>query len=122
MNKKRRKTRSGWMLIDVSITISLLLILLICLSLTITASRGYNRYNLTRRQCLSAAQAQMDSLAARGHLLGGEDMARLFDGVEVSVERKAGDGDWQGMEMVQVFAVKKSGKQNVRIGLQRYMP
>lgn len=122
MNNRRKKTRNGWILIDITVTIFLMVMLFTCLSLTMTATRGYNRLNLTRVQCLSAVQAQMDSLAARGRLIGDKDMNRLFEGIQISVEKKAGEGDWKGLELISISASKRSGRQNVNIQLTRYMP
>ena len=122
MNSRQRKTRNGWMLVDITVTISIMVMLFICLSLTMTATSGYNRLNLTRVQCLSAVQAQMDSLTARGRLIADEDMARLFEGIQISVSRKTGQGDWKGLELVSISASKQSGRQNVHIQLERYMP
>lgn len=114
--------RNGWILVDLTVAMFVTTMLLICLSLTMTATRGYNRLNLTRGQCLSAAQAQMDSLAARGRLIGAGDMGRLFEDIKISVDRTAGQGDWKGLELVTISASKQSGKQNVNIKLTRYMP
>lgn len=122
MSKRRRKTRNGWILVDITVTIFIMVMLFICLSLTMTAVRGYNRLNLTRAQCLSAVQAQLDSLAARGRLIGDADIARLFAGIEITVYRKPGQGDWDGLELVSISASKPSGRQNVNIQLARYMP
>lgn len=122
MNNKRIKTRNGWILVDFTVSMFITTMLLICLSLTMTATGGYNRLNLTRGQCLSAAQAQMDSLAVRGRLIGAGDMGRLFEGVQISVDRNPGQADWKGLELISISASKQSGKQNVNIKLTRYMP
>ena len=122
MNHRRRIKRNGWVLVDVTVTIFIMVMLFTCLSLTMTAMKGYNRLNLTRVQCLSAAQAQMDSLAARGQLIGDTDMARLFEGIQISVKRTPGQTDWKGLELVSISASKQAGRQNVNIKLARYMP
>ena len=122
MKNRRRKFRNGWMFVDLTITMFILTMLFVCLSITMKGMRGYNRLNLTRQQCLSAAQAQMDSIAARGNTIGDDDMGRLFEGVGVSIERKPGQGVWKGMEAVTILANKRSGKQDVNIELMRYVP
>ena len=101
----------------------------ILLGLTVTglavSIQGFsmmNQYQWTRQQCVAAAGAQLDSLAATGESIDPAEVARLWPKVTVTADRAAGQGPWDGLELVRVTAVGRAGRRAVTIRLERYFP
>lgn len=79
-----------------------------------------NRRHVAHRQCVAAAEAQLESIAQTGEPLPADEVGRLWPGVDVTVERRAGKGDWKGSVQYTVTArsIRQSG---VTVTLQRYV-
>ena len=80
-----------------------------------------NRYQHTRRRCISAGQATLDSITATGQPLADPDVQRLWPGVSVRITRTPGKGDWAGLTLVKAVASATSRRKDVRITLARYV-
>jgi prepilin-type N-terminal cleavage/methylation domain-containing protein len=81
----------------------------------------FNRYMLTRQRCISAAQAQLDSISTTGKAIEKDDIERLWPDVEVVINKKEGAGQWQNLVMVEAVATGSIGKRLVQVTLSRYM-
>lgn len=79
-----------------------------------------NRYQWTRQRCVAAAEAQLDSLAATGTPIEESEIKRLWPEAKVAVDRSAGQGSWDGLELVRVTATGKAGARAVTVRLERY--
>jgi type II secretory pathway pseudopilin PulG len=111
----------GFLMTEVIVALSLLGLLLAGLALSLNGIARFNRYQLVRQQCIAAAQAQIDCIAATGEPIGDEQSERLWPKLSVSVKRSPGTGQWQAMELLEVTARGKSYHRNVQIRLSRYI-
>ena len=111
----------GWMLTEVVISVVLLGVLLTTmLSVETTAGRA-NHFQLTRQRCIAAAQATLECVSATGKPLPAADVVRLWPGLSVAVRRSPGTGDWVGLSLVTAVARGRSGREDVRVELRRYV-
>lgn len=121
MSCKNEKS-GGFLTVELIFAFTLLGIILVGLAVSLYGFGKFNRYQLVRQQCTSAAQAQLDSIAATGKPIPDEDLERLWPRLSVSIEESAGTGQWQGMKFVEVTA---SGvglrEKEVRVRLSRYI-
>ncbi len=97
-------------------------LLLSCLAVAMDNVGRFNTYQLVRQQCIAAAQAELDSIEATGEPIFEEDRQRLWPGIEVAIERREGQGDWTGLELVKATARGTANGKKVEIELARYMP
>jgi len=111
----------GFLLTELIVALSVLGMLLAGLAFSLTGFAKFNRYQLIRQQCISAAQAQLDSIAATGRPIPDEDFSRLWPRLTVAIKQTPGVGQWQGTQRVEVTASGKSSRKEVSIQLSRYI-
>ena len=120
MSDKNRKY-GGFLLIEITIAFSILGILLIGMALSLHGFAKFNRYQLVRQRCISAAQAELDSITIMDKPIPDEDFKRLWPKLGVNIKKSAGTGQWQGMKLVEVTATGKSFNKEVNVQLARYI-
>ena len=120
MSDKNKKYR-GFLFTEVVVALTILGILLIGLAVSLDAFRRFNHYQLVKQRCISAAQAQLDSITATGKSIRDEDFKRLWPKLSVSFEKSAGTGQWEGMKLVKVAARGNSLDKEVKVKLSRYV-
>ena len=108
-------------MVELTVGLAIVGILMISLAMSLDAFAKLNRSQLVRQQCISAGQAQLESLAVRGESISDEDFARLWPRLAVSIERSGGTGQWEGMELVKVTTSGKSFGREVKVQLSRYV-
>jgi type II secretory pathway pseudopilin PulG len=113
--------RRGFLMTEIVVALAVLGMLLAGLGVSLAGFAGFNRYQLTRQRCIAAAQAQIESIAATGRPIADQDFTRLWPGLTISVQETPGEGQWQGLALVEVTASGKSHRKNVEIQLTRYM-
>ncbi len=118
----KNKRHEGFLLIEITVSLTILGILLAGLALSLHGFAKFNRYQLVRQQCIAAAQAELESMAATGGPIPDEDFARLWSNLSVSIKKSPGTGQWLQMELVEVTAVGKSFRKEVKIQFSRYFP
>jgi len=118
----KNKRYEGFLLTELTVSMTILGILVAGLALSLHGFAKFNRYQLVRQQCITAAQAQLESMAATGEPVPDEDFDRLWPNLSVSIEESPGIGQWSSMELVEVTAVGKSFRKEVTIQLSRYFP
>jgi len=121
MDRTRRQS-GGWTAIEALATIMILGMLLGGLGIAQWRMGEFNAVQHARRQCVAAAQAQIESLAARGKGMDGSDARRLWPGVSVAVEQSPGGGQWQGLTLVRATGSTEAKGRPVRVSLARYLP
>ena len=119
MSGKNRRCE-GFLLTELTVSMTILGILVAGLALSLHGFAKFNRYQLVRQQCIAAAQAELESIAATGRPIPDEDFARLWSNLSVSIEKSPGTGQWLQMELVEVTAVGKSFRKEGKIQLSRY--
>ena len=118
----KNKKYEGFLLTEIVVSMTILGILVAGLALSLHGFAKFNRYQLVRQQCIAAGQAELESMAATGGRIPDEDIARLWPNLTVSIEKSPGTGQWLEMELVEVTAVGKSFRKEVKIQLSRYFP
>ncbi len=106
---------------ELIVALTLLGILLALLSVSLGSFRSFNHYQLTRQRCISAAQAQLDSLATTNRQIREDDFERLWPKMIVAIEKTPGTGQWQGLTLLKVKTQSKSYSRDVKIELSRYV-
>lgn len=118
----RKKTLyGGFLMTEIIVALTVMAMLLAGLALSMNGMAKFNRYQLVRQQCIAAAQAELDSLTATGKSISDEDFHRIWPQISVSIEKSAGDDQWQGMELVNVKASGMNFRKKVEIQLSRYV-
>lgn len=118
----KNKRREGFLLTEIVVSMAILGIIVAALALSLYGFAKFNRYQLVRQQCIAAAQAELESMAATGAPVPDEDFARLWPKLSVSVKKSPGIGQWSAMELVEVTTVGRSFDREVKIQLSRYFP
>jgi type II secretory pathway pseudopilin PulG len=119
MNNNRKYR--GFLTIEV-IT-SLLLVILLTAALA-TAMRFYsiaNRSQLARQRCLSAVQAQLDSIMVQKKQLSQDDIQRLWPGVVCVIEKQPGQESWKGLDLYTITATTKIRNREIYVRMNRYI-
>ena len=117
----RNKKYRGFLLTEFVCSLVVLGIILSCLALSLNGFRKFNHYQLVRQRCISAAQAELDSIAVTGREISEEDFQRLWPRLSVSIEKTDGTGQWEGLKLVSVKAKGKSFNNDVEVELTRYI-
>jgi len=118
----RKKIRyGGFLMTEIIVALTVMAMLLAGLAFSMNGMAKFNRYQLVRQQCIAAAQGQIDSLTATGKPIEDEDFHRIWPELSVSIEKTAGEGQWQAAQLVEVTASGKSFRKEVKIELSRYI-
>ena len=106
---------------EIIVALTVMAMLLAGLAFSMNGMAKFNHYQLVRQQCIAAAQAQIDSLTATGKPIEDEDVRRIWPQLSVSIEKSAGQGQWQAAQLVKVTASGNSFHKEVKIELSRYI-
>ena len=117
----KTKKNEGFSLIELAVGLSILSLILIILAMSLDGFRRFNHYQLVRQRCICAAQAELDSIAVTGAVIGDDDFARLWPGLDVAIEQSEGIGQWRGLKLIKVKTCAKSLNKNIRVELSRYI-
>lgn len=121
MMKTNKQRNPGFMLAELIVGISVLAALIISVALTLHGFRQFNHYQWVRQHCLAAAQAQLDSVVKTSDMIPEGQLQALWPRVSVSLERHAGQGQWEGLQRIDVSAKAKSYERTVKVTLSRYV-
>ena len=102
-------------------SISVIGLIVVGLVVSMQGTAAFNRYQWSRQQCIAAAQAQIDSLTATGKPLSDDQIERLWPKVAVTIERSAGQGQWAGLELLEVTTAATAGPHRAQARLARYV-
>ena len=118
----RKKIRyGGFLMTEIIVALTVMAMLLAGLAFSMNGMAKFNHYQLVRQQCIAAAQAELDSLTATGKPIEDEDFSRIWPHLIVSIEKTAGQGQWQGAQLVKVTTSGKYLRKQVIIELSRYI-
>ena len=120
MSKRKSKT-DGFLVTETIIAIVLLGLILAGLGVSTTGLTRFNRYQWARQQCTAAAQAQLDSLTATGRPLNDQALARLWPDVTLTADLTPGEGQWDGLELLEVSATTDTHPRQATVRLGRYV-
>lgn len=111
----------GFLMTEIIVALTIMAMLLAGLALSLNGLAKFNRYQLVRQQCISAAQAELDSITATGKSIPEEDFHRIWPRLSISVEKSDGTDQWVGMELVEVTVSGRNFRKKVEIQLSRYV-
>jgi type II secretory pathway pseudopilin PulG len=117
--KKRRY--GGFLFAEIMVSLTVMAMLLAGVAFSLNGIARFNHYQLVRQQCIAAAQAELDSLTATGKQIEEEDFNRIWPQLKVSIEKSAGQGQWQAAQLVKVTATGKYLRKQIIIELSRYV-
>ncbi len=120
MSRKKRRY-GGFLFAEIAVSLTVMAMLLAGVAFSLNGMAKFNHYQLIRQQCIAAAQAELDSITATGKSIKDEDFSRIWPRLSVSIEKSAGQGQWQGTQLVEVTASGKSFRKEVIIELSRYI-
>ncbi len=119
LRKKRRY--GGFLFAEIAVGLTVMAMLLAGVAFSMNGMAKFNRYQLVRQHCIAAAQAELDSLTATGKPIKDEDFSRIWPQLTVSIEKSAGQEQWQGAQLVKVTTSGKYLRKQVTIELSRYI-
>jgi len=117
----KRGKQKGFITAELITAIAVLGVIIVGLTASLSAFSLFNDYQWARQRCIAAAQAQLDSITATGRPVEPEKMARLWGAVEVSVSKKPGEAQWEGLELIEITAAAQAGPRRVTVHLARYI-
>ena len=121
MKVTRTTKHTGFLASELAVALTVLAILLTCFALSLHGFAKFNHYQLIQQRCIAAAQAQLDSITTTGKPIDQDVLKRLWPTLNVSIERSAGTGQWQGLELIEVIAQGKSFQNKIVVRLSRYV-
>ena len=119
--KKYQTKRKGIFITELIISFTLLGLLIAGVAASMNEFAKFNKYQLTRQQCIAAGQAQLDSISSTGQQVSEEEFKKLWPKLETSVKQKDGTGQWSGLELVTVETKGMSYNVPVKVSLSRYI-
>lgn len=119
MNQTKKHT--GTITIELLTAIFLLIVITAALMASLEFHGHCNQVQWARQRCVSAAQAQLDSIMMQKSELSQEDLHRLWPGVKCTVAKQPGQVSWQGLNLYTVTATVKVHRRTVSIELKRYI-
>ena len=115
------KRYKGFYITEIGVASAVLTVILVSFALALHGFAKFNRFQLVKQQCIAAAQAQLDSIAATGKPITDEDFQRLWPKLSVNITKTAGTGQWQAITLVEVTVKGMSFSKEVQIKLSRYI-
>ena len=107
---------------EMIVSLAVLGMLIVAFVISLDGFRRLNHYHFTKQRCVSAAQATLDSIAITGRAIDEADVNRLWPGIVIKIEESEGTGQWKGLKLISVSAIKTGGNKNVEVRLSRYIP
>ena len=120
MSRKIRRS-GGFIFAEIAVSLTVMAMLLAAVAFSLNGMAKFNRYQLVRQQCIAAAEAELDCLTATGKPIEDEDFSRIWPQLNVSIEKSAGQGQWQAAQLVKVTASGRYFRRQVTIELSRYI-
>ncbi|MHC4535254.1 MAG: type II secretion system protein [Planctomycetota bacterium] len=115
------KKNKGFSLTEIIVASAIIGMLMVALAMSMYGFAKFNRYQLVRQQCISAAQAELESITSTGKPIPDEDFKRLWPKLDVNIKSSSAAGQWQGLSLVEVTANGMSYSKEVKVKLARYV-
>ena len=121
MMKKHRKHK-GMLSVELVVAISVLATILgVLVALGVSFGKLNNKL-WAKHICCNAGQAQMDSIMTTGVPIEDAAFKKLWPGVTFQLETSDGNGQWQGLQRIDLTLSKKVKQKDVQVQLTRYLP
>jgi len=118
---KKNIKQQGTVLIEVMVSLFLVIALTAALMTSLRFFGLTNRRQLTRQQCIAAAQAQMDAITFRNSPLSEQEIKQLWPAVTVTVDKTPGLDVWQELDLYTVNAKAVVHGRDISIQAKRYI-
>jgi type II secretory pathway pseudopilin PulG len=118
---RRENRHNGYLLTELMVAMAVLIIILTCMAMMLKVFKNINQFHLARQQCVSASQAQLDSIAITGQPISEKDFKRLWPKMNIEIVQTAGKEQWQGLELIKVKATAGTDNKKVSVELARYV-
>ena len=112
--------KQGFTIAEMVISVMLIGIILFIMTKVLYEFGQFNRNMITKQRCISAAQAQLDSISATGRLLESNDIQRLWPDIEVAINKTQGTSQWQSLILIEATATGHIREKSVQVTLSRY--
>ncbi|MBN2019912.1 MAG: type II secretion system protein [Sedimentisphaerales bacterium] len=116
----QKNRQRGFMMTELIVSMTVFATLLIAFAISLDGFKRLNSFNLVKQRAISAAQANLDSIAATGAPVDPNDLSRLWPGMTIKIDESKGLGQWKGLNLVTVTAQAMSFNKKVEISLSRY--
>jgi len=117
----KSKKNNGFVFIELIVSLGLLGLIITILSGQLILFSRFNDYQLVRQHCTSAAQAELESISITGQPIDSEQFDKLWPGVDISIKKTDGKGQWNGLKLIKVNAEADSYNRKVKVQLNRYI-
>lgn len=117
---RQKMKNKGSLIAETMVAMAILGIIMVCMALGLKTFGNFNQYQFARQRCISAAQAQLDSISATGKPIADNDNERLWPRIKIQIEKSEGNGQWQGLTLVKVKTSTMSFQRHVNIEMARY--
>lgn len=118
---RKLKIEKGFVITEFMVTLILLGLLFGVFMYACSRVFALAEYNQARKECISAAQAQLDSFSVTGEYLSIETAEELWPTVEFELREKPGQGRFEGLVLVEVRAECERRYHTAWIELARYV-
>ena len=116
-----RKKYPGFIFTELAVAFMVFGLILAGFAVSLYGFSKFNRYLLTKQHCVSAATALLDSITATGEMIDNKDIQRLWPDVNITTEISNGTGQWEGLKLINITAVGKMPRKEVKVELSRYV-
>jgi type II secretory pathway pseudopilin PulG len=116
------KKKTGSLSIEMMAAVGIMAVLISVLAGVGGTFKKVNDQRWVQHTMLAAGQAQMDALAATEKPIDEETFERLWPNVICTVEIADGEGEWKGLEKIQVHLSAKYRQRTLKTSLTRYIP
>ena len=120
MNTQRKQ--KGLLSVELVVAIS---VLATVIGVLVTLEHSFGKLNnklWAKHICRNAGQAQMDSIAVIGKPIEDAAFEKLWPGVTFQLKTSDGDGQWRGLQRIDLTLSKKVKQKDVQVQLTRYLP
>ena len=108
------------MMTELIVSLLVFTMLLAAFAAALNGFKKFNRIQLLRQHCISAAQATLDSIAANGSIIPEDDAGRLWPDVVIQIVQTEGKNQWKGLTLITVTAKTAKYHRNTEVQLSRY--
>jgi hypothetical protein len=119
--RSKDKKCDGFLVTELAVAMALLAVMLIAFAISLDVFKRFNNFQLEKQRCISAAQAQIESIAVTGKEIAIEDFERLWPKISFTIEKSNSTGQWEGLNLVEVSVKTKSFNREVKIRMSRYI-
>lgn len=121
LNKGKSYGPGGWIITEILVGLVVLGILLSVMTQLIIRSRTVSKRFQLKQQCITAIQAQLDSIQFGQGKLAEDEIKANWPKVDLKVKASPAEGKWIGFTLYEVTGRYKAGPNVRSVVLSRYV-